>query len=107
MVTQTYLPSNLCDSSESSDSCNSSDSSESSDSSDTWDSSDSSDGSDKKNYQKLFFYNNKKFTKNKSKKIVSRKKNFTKKFEKLKLWWNSKSHIVIKLKFQIVMKLKN
>ena len=43
IVTKTYLPSNLCDSSDGSDSSNSSDSCDSSDSSDISDSSDSSD----------------------------------------------------------------
>ena len=55
MVTKSYIPSNLCDSSDSSDSCDSCDSSNSSDSSDT---SDTSDSSGKK---KLFFLQKKKF----------------------------------------------
>ena len=67
MVIKTYLPSNLCDSSENSDSsdssesCDSSDSSESSDSSDSCDSSHSSD----KKLQETFFYQ-----KNITKKII-------------------------------------
>ena len=57
MVTKTYLPSNLCDSSEGSDSSESCDSSDSSDSSDSGDSCDQKIVSSKKNlYQKLFFF---------------------------------------------------
>ena len=53
MVTKTYLPSNLCDSSDSSDSY---DSSESSDKSDNSDSRDSTDRSNQKTFsQKTFF----------------------------------------------------
>ena len=60
MVTWTYLPVYLCDSSDSCDSCDSYDSFDSSDSSDSSDRSDSSDSSDKcENSDKkmpLFFY---------------------------------------------------
>ena len=72
MVTKTYLPSYLCDSSDSSDSsdtCDSSDSRDSSDGSDSSDSSDSKDSSDQKTVfftkTKTFFYN----TKNSQKKL--------------------------------------
>ena len=68
MVTKSYIPSNLCDSSDSSDSCDSCDSSNSSDSSDT---SDTSDSSGKK---KLFFLLKKIFfTKTNFKKIIRKK----------------------------------
>ena len=54
MVTKTYSPSNLCDSS---DTCDSSESSDSSDSSGSCDSSDSSDNSVKKNlFHKITFF---------------------------------------------------
>ena len=49
MVTKTYLPCNLCDSSDISDSSENSYSYDSSDSSDSCDSSDSSDSSEQKN----------------------------------------------------------
>ena len=59
-ITKSYIPSNLCDSSDSSDrcdSCDSSDRSDSCDSSDVSDSSDSSDGSDKSDKRnKTFFF---------------------------------------------------
>ena len=57
MVTKTYLPLNLCDSSDSSDSCESSDSSDSIDSIDSSDSSNSSDSSDQKTLV-IFFLTN-------------------------------------------------
>ena len=57
LVTKTYLPSNLCDSSDSSNSSDSSDSSNSCDSSDSSESSDSSDSCDSSD-QKLFFTKN-------------------------------------------------
>ena len=80
MVTKTYLPSNLCDSS---------DSSYSSDSSDSCDRSDSSDSSDN-----IFVC------------LFSHKQKFSNKFknsncdetQKLKLLWNSTTQIVIRLK---------
>ena len=59
MVIITYLPSNLCDSSESdiSDSSDSCDSSDSGDSSDSSDSTDSWDSSDQKSFWTLFYLN--------------------------------------------------
>ena len=62
MVTKTYLPSNLFDSSgssdsnDSSDSCDSSDSRENSDSSDSSENSDSSDSTDQKPFSQKNFY---------------------------------------------------
>ena len=75
----TYLPNYLCDSSSSSDRSYVSDSSDSSNSSDI---SYSSDSSDKKN-----FFHTKKYI------LIYQKT------QQLKLWWNSKTQIVIKLKF--------
>ena len=99
MVTKTYLPSNICDSSDSNDTCNSSDCSDSSDSCDSSDSSvssdssDSSDGSDssersyqKKNHKKTFFYDKKISQKNSKTKTVLKLKNSNcHKTQKLKL----------------------
>ena len=56
MVTKTYLPSNLCDSSDSSDSIGSCDSSDSSDSSDSCDSIDQKNCVIKKILYKNFFF---------------------------------------------------
>ena len=91
MVTKTYLPSHLCDSSDSSDSSDTCDISDSSDSSDGSDSRDSSDR--KKNFLnnfflfKSFFY----FL------FLFFKQKFSQKNSKLKFWLNSKTQIVIKL----------
>ena len=54
MKTETYLPSNLCDSIHSSDSSDSNDSSDSSDSIDSIDSSDRSNSSDRSDKKELF-----------------------------------------------------
>ena len=91
METKTYLPSNLCNSSDGSDS---SDSSDGSDSCDSSDSSDSSDGSDQKT-----FFNNKPFFSHKKKLFFSyiffliKVILFTK-----KCFLNSKAQIVLQLK---------
>ena len=92
MVTKTFLPSNLYDSSDNRDS---SDSFDSSDSSESGDSSDSS--APKKSptnffhIQKKNFFHNKMFTK-------KLKNSNCDKTQKLKLWINSKTQIVINLK---------
>ena len=94
MVTKTYLPCNLydssdisenSDSSDNTDCCDSSDSSESSDNSDRWDSGDSSDSGDRK----INF-------------LFSPKKNF---FSFLFLFYERKFHKITQT--QIVMKLNN
>ena len=78
MVTKTYLPSNLCDSSNISDNGDNSDSCDSSDSSDSSHSSDSSD-------QKNFFFTKKKLCPKKIPKITSfQKKLFLKLFLTIK-----------------------
>ena len=55
MVTKTYLPSNVCDTSDSSDSIESCDSSDSSDSNESWDSSDQKNCVINKNSLAYFF----------------------------------------------------
>ena len=93
---KTYLPSNICDSSDRSDSsdgndisdsCDSSDSSDSSDSRDISNNSDSSDSSNnnKKLFSQFFIL------------IFSYIFFVSQKNQKLKLWWNSKTQIVMKL----------
>ena len=112
MVTKTYITSNLCDSSNSSDSCDNSDSS---------DSSDRSDSSDQKVVSPKTFFTKKNifschnsFFSQQKKPILTKNLNCDE-TQKLKLWWNSKTQILMKLKnsncdetkkTQIVMKLK-
>ena len=83
MVTKTYLPSNICDSSDSSDSSDTSDS--------------------------FFFIKPKFHQKTQTQIVMKLNKSNCDVTQKIKLWWNSKTQIVIKLKkkTQIVIKLKN
>ena len=88
MVTKTYLPYNLCESSDSSDGCDSSNSFESSDGSDS-------------NDQRTFFHPKKKLTqKNFFTIFFLHKKNYKLNLttRKIKLWWNSKPQMVMKFK---------
>ena len=116
IVTKTYLPSNLCDSSDGSDSSNRSDSCDSSDTSDISDSSDSSDQKkicQKKTFflTKQLYFNNKNILQiffSSQKKVVHQKTHNSNcdeirnsncvETQKLKLWWNSKTQTVMKLK---------
>ena len=90
MVTKTCLPSNLCDishSSDNSDSCYSSDSN---------DSIDSSDSSDQKTFFPPFLFSKYYFSHFFC--IFFLSKNISPITSKLKLWWNLKTQIVMKLK---------
>ena len=101
MVTKTYLPSKLCDSSsdgsESSDSSDRSDSSDSSNSSDRSNSSDSTDSSDSSDQKKLFLQKKTLFLAKKNTFFLVHQKKFHQKLT-LKLGWHSKTQIMMKLK---------